>query len=144
MRIEAVVTEGGGWASGRTNPNGGPGTIELQKPLMRSYFPEIIHCHNGTINLQLDCPLQVRLPDIVTPPLDWNPAAFPGGERFGITAIEFELAGKSHRAWLYTAEHSPHRFNNNVAEVLTGTLDGIALGVRCAIHVRRASQILVI
>jgi hypothetical protein len=66
------------------------------------------------------------------------------GERFGITAIEFELAGKSRRAWLYTAEHSPHRFNNNIAEVLTGTLDGIALGVRSAIHIRRLRQILVI
>src|SRR5260370_14640441 len=75
MRIEAVVTEGGGWASGRTNPNGGPRTIELQKPLMRSYFPEIINCHNGTIKLQLDRPLQVKLPDILTPPPRLKPAA---------------------------------------------------------------------
>jgi hypothetical protein len=144
MRIEGVVTEGGGWASGRSNLNGGPGTIELQKPLMRSYFPEIINCHNGTINLLLDLPLQVRLPDIVTPPLDWNPVTFPEGERFGITAIELELAGKSHPAWLYTAEHSPHRFNSRIAEVLTGKLDGVTLGVTCAIHVRRVSQLLVV
>src|SRR5258708_9128961 len=144
MRIEAVVTQGGGWASGRSNPKGGPGTIELQKPLMRSYFPGIMNCHNGTINLLLDCPLQVRLPDIVTPPLDLNPAAFPDVARLGITAIELEFGGESRRAWLYTAEHSPHRFNNKIAEVLTGQLAGIALGARCAIHVKRTSQLLVI
>lgn len=144
MRIEAVVTQGGGWASGRSNPDGGPGTIERQRPLMRRYFPEIVNCHNGTINLLLDCPLQVRLPDIVTPPLDWNPAAFPDGERFGITAIELEFGSESRRAWLYTAEHSPHRFNNRIAEVLTEKLDGVALGVRCAIRVKRISQPLVI
>jgi hypothetical protein len=144
MRIEAVVTEGGGWASGRSNPDGGPGTIERQRPLMRRYFPGIVNCHNGTINLLLDCPLQVRLPDIVTPPLDWNPAAFPDGERFGITAIELEFGGETRTAWLYTAEHSPHRFNNRIAEVLTEKLDGVALGVRCAIQVKRISQLLVI
>jgi hypothetical protein len=144
MRIEAVVTQGGGWASGRSNPNGGAGTIELQKPLIRTYFPEIMDRHDGTINLLLDCPLQVRLPDIVTPPLDWHSTNFPDGEKFGITAIELDLGGESHRAWLYTAEHSPHRFNNNVVEVLARKLDGIALGVRCAIHVKRARQIVVI
>jgi hypothetical protein len=144
MRIEAVVTQGGGWASGRSNPNGGPGTIERQKPLIQPYFPEIMTCHNGTINLLLDCPLQVRLPDIVTPPLDWHSAAFPDGEKFGITEIELGFGGKSYKAWLYTAEHSPHRFNNKIAEVLTGKLDGVALGIRCAIHVKRVSKILVI
>jgi hypothetical protein len=57
----------------------------LQKPLIRPYFPEIMTCHDGTINLLLDDPLQVRLPDIVTPPLDWNSVDFPDGERFAFT-----------------------------------------------------------
>lgn len=144
MRIEAAVTEGLGWASGRSFASGLPGTIVLQKPLIRPYFPEIMACHDGTINLLLDDPLQVRLPDIVTPPLDWNSVEFPDGERFGFTEVEFEVSGVSHRAWLYSPEHSPHRFNSRIAEVLTEKLDGIALGVRCAIHVKRASRILVI
>jgi hypothetical protein len=144
MRIEAAVTEGLGWASGRSFASGLPGTIVLQKPLIRPYFPEITKCHDGTINLLLDDPLQVRLPDIVTPPLDWNSVEFPDGERFGFTEVEFEVSGVSHRAWLYSPEHSPHRFNGRIAEVLTEKLDGIALGVRCAIHVKRASRILVI
>jgi hypothetical protein len=144
MRIEAAITQGLGWASGRSLADGAPGTVVLQKPLIRRYFPEIMGCHDGTINLLLDSPLQVRLPDIVTPPLDWNSVEFPDGERFGFTEVEFELGEVSHRAWLYLPEYSPHRFNSRIAEVMTQKLDGIALGVRCAIRVKRASRMLVI
>ena len=144
MRIEAAVTQGLGWASGRSYADGAPGTIVLQKPLIRPYFPEIMKCHDGTINLLLDDPLQIRLPDIVTPPLDWNSVEFPDGERFGFTEIEFELSGVSHRAWLYAPEHSPHRFNGRIVEVLTEKLDGIEPGIRCAIHVKRVGEMLVI
>ena len=144
MRIEAAITQGLGWASGRSFADGAPGTVLLQKPFIRPYFPEIMECHDGTINLLLDSPLQVRLPDIVTPPLDWNSVEFPDGERFGFTEVEFELGGVSHRAWLYTPEYSPHRFNSRIAEVMTGKLDGITPGARCALHLRRASRMLVI
>ena len=75
----------------------------------------------------------------MTPPLNWHPS-FPDGERFGITEVKLELNEKSYRAWLYTAELSPHRFNNKIAEVLTEKLDGIGLGVGCAIHIKRVSQ----
>jgi hypothetical protein len=122
--------------------NPADGTILRQKPLVVKYFPEIESCYNGTINLQLERPLQVRLPDMVTPPLRWHSN---GDERFGITEIKFELRDKLYRAWIYTAEHSPHRFNNMIAEILTERIDGISLGLECAIHVQRVSgQLLVI
>jgi hypothetical protein len=117
------------------------GTIIRQKPLVAQYFPEIATCYNGTINLQLEFPLQVRLPDIVTPPLQWCPN---GDERFGITAIELEIEAKRYKAWIYTAEHSPHRFNNMVAEVLAEQIAGIAERLECGIHIQRLRQILVI
>src|SRR6266702_629996 len=144
MRIEAAITQGLGWASGRSFADSTLGTVVLQKPFIRPYFPEIMGCHDGTINLLLDSPLQVRLPDVVTPPLDWNSVEFPDGEKFGFTEVEFELSGVSHRAWLYTPEYSPHRFNSRIAEVMTEKLDGIALGVRCAVHLKRATRMLVI
>jgi hypothetical protein len=100
-RIRAWVSRGGGWASGGKNPANG--TIIRQKTLVAKNFPDIANCYNGTINLQLECPLQVRLPDIVTPPLRWHPN---GDERFGITAIELEIEAKRYKAWIYTAEHS--------------------------------------
>jgi hypothetical protein len=85
-RIRARVGRGGGWASGGSDPTNG--TIIRQKLLIAKYFPEIASCYNGTINLLLECPLQVRLPDIVTPPLQWHTNGY---ERFGITAIELEI-----------------------------------------------------
>jgi hypothetical protein len=139
LRIGASVAHGGGWASGGANPANG--TIIRQKPLVVKYFSEIANCYNGTINLQLEIPLQVRLPDIVTPPLRWHPN---GDERFGITEIKLELNDKMYRAWIYTAEHSPHRFNNMVAEILTERINGVALGLNCAIHIERLRPLLVI
>jgi hypothetical protein len=119
-------------------------TVELQKPLLRPHFQQIDTCKIGTINLALTVPLQVRLPDIVTPPLDWHPG-YPAGEKFGITRIEIELSdGIHHEAWIYTAEFSPHRFKHNVAEVLAKPLNGIAKGARCRIHIERALPMLVI
>jgi hypothetical protein len=65
-------------------------TIALQAPLLRPYFPEIDKCRHATINFGLPAALQVRLPDIVTPPLAWPPN---GDERFGITKIGLTLPG---------------------------------------------------
>ena len=143
VRIEATIARGLTAASGERWADPASGTIFRQKPLVAKYFPEIEGCFNGTINLQLEWPLQVRLPDIVTPPLHWDPAS-PDGQRFGITEIELELKDKRYRAWIYTAEHSPHRFNNMIAEVLTERIDGIAKGLNCAIHVQRFRPLLVI
>ena len=138
-RIRARVGRGGGWASGGSNPANG--TIIRQRPLIAQYFPEIIGCYNGTINLPLEHPLQIRLPQIVTPPLQWQPNF---DERFRITEIELEIKDKRYRAWIYTAEHSPHRFNNMVAEVLAERIEGIAEGLECAIHIQRVRRILII
>ena len=140
LRIEAKVVGGLRAASGERWANPANGTIFRQKPLVAEYFPEIESCYNGTINLQHKVPLQIRLPDIVTPPLPW---ASPD-ERFGITEIQLELRGKLYRAWIYTAEHSPHRFNNMIAEILTERIDGIAIDLECAILVERCCCLLVI
>jgi hypothetical protein len=47
--------------------------IELQKPLLRDFLPDIEDCKIGTINVQLDHTPDIRIPDIVTPPLQWEP-----------------------------------------------------------------------
>lgn len=129
VKIDAVVVDG---------YKGASSAIPLQKPLVVKYFPKIQKCYNGTINLQLGHPLQVRLPDIVTPPLAWVPNDPNANERFGITEIELEVYGKAYEAWLYTAEGSPHRFNDLMAEVIAEPINGIAVGLRCAIYIRRA------
>jgi hypothetical protein len=111
--------------------------IWMQRDFLRPYFSQIDTCQLGTINVALSMPLQVRLPDIVTPPLRWHPGA-PAGERFGITRVEIELSGEArHEAWLFTAEHSPYRFNDNVAEIIAEPLAGIQVGRPCKIHIDR-------
>jgi hypothetical protein len=47
--------------------------LHLQKPLLRGFLPDIENCKIGTINVQLDHALDIKIPDIVTPPLQWGP-----------------------------------------------------------------------
>ena len=79
----------------------GPGAasrvIELQKPLLRDFLPVIEDCKIGTINVQLDHALDLRIPDIVTPPLQWGPDSNVG-ERFWFTSVKLELFEMLHEA----------------------------------------------
>jgi hypothetical protein len=111
--------------------------IPLQRPFVRKFFAEIDKCHDGTINVLLDHPLQVRLPDIVTRPIPWVPNDPNSDERFGITEVKLEVNGNLYEAWLYTAEGSPHRFDDRMAEVIAEHIPGLAAGLNCAIHIRR-------
>jgi hypothetical protein len=131
LEIDVVVMRGLGAATS---------TVALQAPLLRPYFPEIEKCRHATINFGLPIPLQVRLPDIVTPPLAW-----PGNgsdERFGITKIGLTVPGDPlrHDAWIYTPELSPHRSNDRMIEVIAEPLSGIQVGTTCKIYIERCIQ----
>jgi hypothetical protein len=125
VSIRGVVGKGFG---GATN------AIERQRPKLRKYFPQIDECHPGTINVYLETLLDVRIPDIVTPPIAWQPRA---AERFGITKIELEILQQRHEAWLYVAELSPHRFNYTMVEILARPINGVAPDLPCTLHVDR-------
>jgi hypothetical protein len=79
--IPGTVVDGFG---GATN------SIELQKLELRKYFPKIDECRSGTINVYLHAPLDVRIPDIVTRPIAWQPGH---PERFGLTKAEMRDTG---------------------------------------------------
>jgi hypothetical protein len=117
--------------------------IQLQRPLLRNCFPEIDNCKAGTINIQLEHPLDVRIPDIVTPPIAWQPGSNLG-ERFGFTKIQFEILQRRHEAWIYGAEFSSHRFNYMLVEVLARPIDEIALGLPCTLHLDRFTGYIVV
>ena len=138
MRIGAVVTKGGGWASGTSNSAGLPGTIERQKPFITKYVAALDGCYNGTINLMLDSPIGIRRHDVVTEPIVWmrNRA----GEIFEITEVGLELGDTRHRAWIYTPHDSPHRLDRRIVELLAQPIEGITPGTRCAIVVTGESQ----
>lgn len=92
--------------------------------------------------MHLQAPLDIRLPDIVTPPIAWHP---DGAERFGITKVELEILARRHEARIYVAELSPHRFNYTMVEILARPINGVAPGLTCTLHMERlVGQILVI
>ena len=125
----------------------GPGAasrlIELQKPLLRDFLPDIEDCKIGTINVQLAHALDIRIPDIVTPPIQWEPHS-SAGERFGFTCVKLELFEKLHAAWIYGAEFSSHRFNYTIVELLARPISGIANGLPCTLHLERFTGYIVV
>jgi hypothetical protein len=134
IQFQAKVTSGLGAASR---------TVPLQAPLLAPYFPEISEGKHATVNFQLPFPVQVRLPDIVTPPLLWGSDSI--GERFGLSKIDLTLPdGSGHDAWIYTPEGSPHRFNDLTIEVLAKPISRIAIGDVCMISIERAIQTLIL
>jgi hypothetical protein len=117
--------------------------IQRQKPLLRDFLPYIENCKIGTINVQLDHALDIRIPDIVTPPLQWEPHSSIG-ERFGFTSVKLELLEKQHEAWIYGAEFSSHRFNYTVVELLARPITGVAVGLPCTLHLERFTGYIVV
>ena len=117
--------------------------MEIQRPLLRGFFPEIDECQLGTINIQLDHALDIRIPDIVTPPIKWQRSP-SDGERFGFTKVELELLKGLHPAWVYGAELSAHRFNYTMVEVVAHPIRGIAAGLPCVLHLARFTGYIVV
>ena len=117
--------------------------LGIQKPFIVKFFAQIDGCRIGTINVQLDHALDVRIPDIVTPPIAWQTNS-TAGERFGFTKVELEFLQKRHSAWIYTAEFSAHRFNYMLVELLAAPIEGIASGLACTLHIDRFTGYVVI
>jgi hypothetical protein len=111
-------------------------TIAAQLPQIIQFFPEVRGCHPGSINLALEEPLQVNNPDYTTPLIHWSNNAV--AEQFSFLRVQLEhpWGGTRHKAWLYIAQHSPHRPNLFLVEVIAARqIAGLAYGDRCRLHV---------
>jgi ADP-heptose:LPS heptosyltransferase len=95
------------------------GTLARQLPLISQDFPEVADCHHGTINLELESPIEVTQPDHRTGPLAWTPSGRTT-EVFDLVRIELEFYQSQARvpAWLYVAHGSPHRSTPTIHEVI--------------------------
>jgi len=115
------------------------GTLARQLPLISKDFPEVADCHPGTINLELECPLEVTQPDHRTAPLAWTPSGRTT-EVFDLVRIELEFGPLPTRvpAWLYVAHASPHRGTPTVHEVITQQLN-LSEVSECQIHLRASA-----
>ncbi|WPC04697.1 glycosyltransferase family 9 protein [Pseudomonas benzenivorans] len=115
------------------------GTLARQLPLISKDFPEVADCHPGTINLELECPLEVAQPDHRTAPLAWTPSGRTT-EVFDLVRIELEFGPLPTRvpAWLYVAHASPHRGTPTVHEVIAQQLN-LSEVRECQIHLRASA-----
>jgi hypothetical protein len=121
-------------------------------PRIAVRFPEVAKCNEfGTINLQLDAPLDRSRADFWTPHISWIPARVRGSDRalrveaFGFIriALECPLGQASHRAWIMLPEGSELTYSAGHAEVIAGELiTEVAYGARCAIHLDHAPALL--
>lgn len=96
----------------------------LQLPLIGAYGPELAHCHAGTINIRCERGFVVTAPNFTTPELSWVPGS-RRTESFAFLRVELSLSSHAQRipAWLYIAQHSPHRKTPAVHEVVAPRLD---------------------
>jgi hypothetical protein len=112
-------------------------TLAHQLPYIEKEFPEIAVCHRGSINLELEVPLKVLVPDHRTKPIAWLPGN-PMTEVFDLVRIELEAPRDASAvpAWLYLPHHSPHRRTLHIHEVITTKLNlaGVKL---CRIKIKR-------
>ena len=77
--------------------------------------------------------LDVRIPDIVTPPIAWQPEA---AERFGIRKVELEILQQRHEAWIYVRNFPSHRSTTQWWKFQLA-INGLAPELRCTLHVDR-------
>lgn len=143
ISIEATIIPGQGSATGNHR---------LLIPRIAARFPEVAKCSQfGTINVQLDQPLDRSRADFWTPHIAWIPAAMPGSDRahrleaFGFIRIRFEcpLGGPSCAAWIMLPEGSDLTYSPDRAEIITDVfVAAVAYGARCAIGVDHVPAVL--
>jgi hypothetical protein len=112
-------------------------------PRIAARFPEVAKCGEfGTINVQLDYPLDRSHADFWTPHITWIPAQMTGAsyrlEAFGFIRIVFEcpLSGERYAAWIILPEGAELTYCEDRAEIIAGEfIAGVAYGARCAIHI---------
>lgn len=108
-------------------------TLQLQMPHFVKAHPELGKCLPRTINVILECQLEVLSPSFLIGPIQWNTGA---PEMFGFRSVVFELVQPqlTSDAWLYLPYSSPHRLNPFYAEILAPELQ-LSDTTACKIHI---------
>jgi len=97
-------------------------TLRFQMPHFVEAHPELAKCSVRTINVILECQLEIISPSFVIGPIQWHPNERP--EMFGFRSIVLELSQSQVEsdAWIYLPYNSPHRTNPFYAEILAPEL----------------------
>jgi hypothetical protein len=107
--------------------------LQLQMPEFVEVCPELSKCRIGTINVILECQLEVISPDFVIGPIDWCGDGV--GESFGLLGVCFEVIEPRSEtdAWIYIPYGSPHRLNPYYVEILAPPLS-LGCSSACKVH----------
>jgi hypothetical protein len=110
-------------------------TIRKQMPHFLKVCRELAECKHATINVILDCQLDM-IPDFTVGPIVWEENGRP--ELFGFLRVMFEIvAPKSETdAWVYIPYNSAHRLNPFHAEILAPPLLLVGQTVECMVHLK--------
>ena len=95
-------------------------SIAKQKQFLTPYCPDLSGCHEATLNVYLMSPLRILRWDIKTDIIEWKPGA---REWFKLLRIEFSYDGRDAPGWVYQAQHTPHRRNPFLVELLLPKFD---------------------
>jgi CTP-dependent riboflavin kinase len=140
VRITGRIIRGEGNAGGNNS---------VLIPLIAAHFPDIANCSQfGTINVQLDQPLDRSRADVWTRRLIWNPIQLalkePRIETFGFIKIKFEcpLRGPSYDCWIILPEGSRLTYCNDKVEIIADVfVQGAKYGADCAIDINHTPSI---
>jgi hypothetical protein len=115
--------------------------LKVLLPLLASDCPGIEKCYPGTINVQLELPLQKKLADKWTQ-RTWDPVfALPPNrdEGFGFIEISFECPSGSQprQAWILLSEGAPLTYDPFCAEIVAPDLRPLPPDTPCVIHLAR-------
>ncbi len=108
-------------------------TLSAQMPHFKQICSELGKCHLGTINVILECQLEILSPDFIVPPFKWSVNGSP--EMFGFPKVRFEVVDAKIEmdAWIYVPYLSPHRMNPFYAEILAPKLN-LNGSTNCKLH----------
>jgi CTP-dependent riboflavin kinase len=132
VKITGTVIRGEGNAA-RNNP--------VLIPRLATHLPEIANSGQfGTINVQLDQPLDKSRADIWIGRIIWQPVQWAERrlEAFGFVKIKLEcpLNGPAYECWIMLPEGSKLTYCVNRVEIVANVLiQGVAYGAQCAIDI---------
>jgi hypothetical protein len=110
-------------------------TVAKQMPHFLKVCEELAECKPATINVILDCQLDV-IPDFTVGPIVWEENGRP--ELFGFLRIKFEIMEQKSetKAWVYIPYNSAHRLNPFHAEILAPPLFLVGQNIECRVHLK--------
>lgn len=100
--------------------------LAMQMPFFSQSYPELSHCHNGTINVVFDVEFKIINPSFSINDLFWTHSRATK-ESFDFLRVILHAGKLTIPAWLYSPSNSPHNTRLEFKEIIAEKLylDGV-------------------